>query len=302
MPTPRKGERRKDFVARCIPQVIREGKPANVAVAQCNSVFSNRNKEEQKGNMPVEFTELEKQVDARQCFEYHRDGETMFFSGTSREFILDLSDRSQKKLLREHCSSMQHNPEVNVELHVSRAREMGIRRLKNGKWIVPDADFYLNFEKLPLEVGWYYDGKTHEFISFTTGENIPAKDGFLSATDDTTIRDVVSLPASNFFVILNGELIDRGDDIPRGSLPLRAGDQRIFAFVDESMGIGAPMGAFTFEAVDVIQAKQLARERVIRGVVKRAMLGKPMRLFQGTILFQAVERFEHVEVKPFEIA
>jgi len=44
MPTPRKGERRKPFMERCVPEVIAEGKDADQAVAQCTSMFDNRNK------------------------------------------------------------------------------------------------------------------------------------------------------------------------------------------------------------------------------------------------------------------
>jgi hypothetical protein len=44
MPTPRKGEKRKDFMARCIPQVIDEGKDSEQAVAICSSLWENRNK------------------------------------------------------------------------------------------------------------------------------------------------------------------------------------------------------------------------------------------------------------------
>ena len=44
MPTPKKGERRKPFMTRCVPALIAEGKEANQAVAQCSSVFANRKK------------------------------------------------------------------------------------------------------------------------------------------------------------------------------------------------------------------------------------------------------------------
>jgi len=44
MPTPRKGERRKPFMARCVPEVIAEDKTPAQAVAQCGSMFDNRKK------------------------------------------------------------------------------------------------------------------------------------------------------------------------------------------------------------------------------------------------------------------
>lgn len=44
MPTPRRNERRKPFMARCVPELIREGKESDQAVAQCSSIFNNRNK------------------------------------------------------------------------------------------------------------------------------------------------------------------------------------------------------------------------------------------------------------------
>lgn len=42
MPTPRKGETRKDWMARCVPAVIREGKDPDEAVAQCSSMWDRR--------------------------------------------------------------------------------------------------------------------------------------------------------------------------------------------------------------------------------------------------------------------
>ena len=44
MPTPHKGEKRKEFMERCVPEVIAEGKNAAQAVAQCSSMFANRKK------------------------------------------------------------------------------------------------------------------------------------------------------------------------------------------------------------------------------------------------------------------
>lgn len=44
MPKPKKGERRKPFMARCVPELIAEGKKPDQAVAQCGSIFDNRNK------------------------------------------------------------------------------------------------------------------------------------------------------------------------------------------------------------------------------------------------------------------
>ena len=39
MPTPKKNESEEDFVARCIPILIREGKTQEQAVAQCHSMY-----------------------------------------------------------------------------------------------------------------------------------------------------------------------------------------------------------------------------------------------------------------------
>ena len=44
MPAPHKGERRGAFMARCVPELIAEGKKPDQAVAQCGSVFDNRKK------------------------------------------------------------------------------------------------------------------------------------------------------------------------------------------------------------------------------------------------------------------
>lgn len=39
MPKPEKGETEKDFLARCIPELIHEGKPQKQAVAICYSIY-----------------------------------------------------------------------------------------------------------------------------------------------------------------------------------------------------------------------------------------------------------------------
>ena len=44
MPTPKKYEKKKDFMNRCIPEVVREGKKTDQAIAQCSSIFENRKK------------------------------------------------------------------------------------------------------------------------------------------------------------------------------------------------------------------------------------------------------------------
>jgi len=47
MPTPRKGERRSDFIKRCIPQVIDDGtaKDGSQATAVCHSIFTDSKKQ-----------------------------------------------------------------------------------------------------------------------------------------------------------------------------------------------------------------------------------------------------------------
>ena len=42
MPTPRKDEDRNDFMQRCVPQVIDEGRPQDQAVAMCNQIWRDR--------------------------------------------------------------------------------------------------------------------------------------------------------------------------------------------------------------------------------------------------------------------
>lgn len=46
MPTPRKDEKRKDFVSRCVPIVLQDktAKNPEQAVAICNQIFINKNK------------------------------------------------------------------------------------------------------------------------------------------------------------------------------------------------------------------------------------------------------------------
>ena len=44
MPKPKANESRKDFMIRCIPMVIKEGKSREQAIAQCSSTYANKDK------------------------------------------------------------------------------------------------------------------------------------------------------------------------------------------------------------------------------------------------------------------
>jgi len=39
MPIPKKGEKKKDYISRCIPEVIGEGKPPKEAAGKCYGMF-----------------------------------------------------------------------------------------------------------------------------------------------------------------------------------------------------------------------------------------------------------------------
>ncbi len=294
MPVPRKGEKRRAFISRCVPQVIREGKEPSQANAICHSLFSNRKKD---------AANLDDTNTARECFEYHRNKETMFFSGTSKEFILDLGNSDHQKLLEEHCLSGLHSPEVRVEEHVTRAKELGIKRLLHGVWVFPDALFYTEYERLPLQSGWWYDGISHEFVNFRRPERIPAKSGFTSATKGSVLVEIISIEVHLFFAILNGQVQNLGPEMPVvRTLPLRISDMRTYAFLDETLGENSPMRASTFESRDLALAKQLAREKIFAESITEAILGRPFRNMQGTILYEATDRFRLVKVNPFDIA
>ena len=42
MPKPKPNEKKKDFMLRCIPELIKEGKDKEQAIAQCSSVYENK--------------------------------------------------------------------------------------------------------------------------------------------------------------------------------------------------------------------------------------------------------------------
>lgn len=44
MPTPKKGESKSEYMNRCIPILVREGKKPDQAVAICSSMFENKEK------------------------------------------------------------------------------------------------------------------------------------------------------------------------------------------------------------------------------------------------------------------
>lgn len=39
MPDPKKGEKKDNFMSRCIPILVKEGKPSDQAVAICSSMY-----------------------------------------------------------------------------------------------------------------------------------------------------------------------------------------------------------------------------------------------------------------------
>lgn len=44
MPEPKKGEKKSDYMTRCVPVLIKEGKKPDQAVAICNSMFDSSKK------------------------------------------------------------------------------------------------------------------------------------------------------------------------------------------------------------------------------------------------------------------
>jgi len=42
MPDPKKDEKKEDYMKRCIPILVKEGKSVSQAVAVCSSMFDNR--------------------------------------------------------------------------------------------------------------------------------------------------------------------------------------------------------------------------------------------------------------------
>jgi hypothetical protein len=51
MPKPSSGETKPEFMKRCVPQVINEGKNSDQAVAICNSLWNNRPKKHIKSRI-----------------------------------------------------------------------------------------------------------------------------------------------------------------------------------------------------------------------------------------------------------
>jgi len=44
MPQPRENENRSDFISRCIPELMGEGKKQDQAIAQCHSIYQQSKK------------------------------------------------------------------------------------------------------------------------------------------------------------------------------------------------------------------------------------------------------------------
>lgn len=45
MPTPKRNEDKSDFISRCIPELVGEGKKQDQAIAQCHSIWRQNKKE-----------------------------------------------------------------------------------------------------------------------------------------------------------------------------------------------------------------------------------------------------------------
>lgn len=56
MPKPKKGEKKEDFISRCIPQLIGEGREKDQASAICYSMWDNKDKEESKSKYTTEIS------------------------------------------------------------------------------------------------------------------------------------------------------------------------------------------------------------------------------------------------------
>jgi hypothetical protein len=48
MPKPKKNERKEDFIARCVPVLVEEGKPQGQAVAICYSMWEEKSAKAKK--------------------------------------------------------------------------------------------------------------------------------------------------------------------------------------------------------------------------------------------------------------
>ena len=66
MPTPRPNENEGQFMARCVPQVIREGYQSNQAVAICRSYYNQRRTNERNySGHTIDIKTIEKNVQTR---------------------------------------------------------------------------------------------------------------------------------------------------------------------------------------------------------------------------------------------
>jgi hypothetical protein len=63
MPKPGKNEKQKEFMSRCISQVVGEGKGQEQAVAMCSSIWENKAKAAHHGDMKKEDDEDKKKKD-----------------------------------------------------------------------------------------------------------------------------------------------------------------------------------------------------------------------------------------------
>jgi hypothetical protein len=93
MPTPNKKEKKKDFIDRCIPVVIKDGnaKDNKQAVAVCNSIWSEHLKESESISLMDSFKE--------QCELYQNIKQGIEIPDTSLESIIEISKHIVEKMI-----------------------------------------------------------------------------------------------------------------------------------------------------------------------------------------------------------
>ncbi len=81
MPTPKKGESKKDFIERCVPKLINEGKPTEQAVAICSSMYEKSKADEMDLIMDIEV-----------CKEYSVEFKAIFDGQTFSQVVVEVDD------------------------------------------------------------------------------------------------------------------------------------------------------------------------------------------------------------------
>jgi len=181
MPTPNKGETKDDFVKRCVPVVVREGKDNKQAVAICTSIYENKEEKKSVSKGFKYFAPVTKAITSKDNQGISRRYMEVTVSGTNIDRDGDrMSDEAINKMIDKFNSGTMpffydHGLDKNIPMRTYRLKDIV------GKWVGARkeennlvATVMLNNANPDADTVWdYYQAGMP--VAFSIGGNVVAK-------------------------------------------------------------------------------------------------------------------------------